>query len=266
MARKPDVTLLIEPSKDSDQPDVWFRVHLRDGFCVEYRLLLSGVEGFIVAELRVRPLEETGDYFDEESHRWAERGITAGLLKDEAVLGRHVYELLPEFLRDIEQVARRHSGDELDKRVRGRRKRAVITRDALDRTPDDVAAEWARLSLDIVKGFRDWLADLGFDPDRKPHVARRGPKGWPDEEYAELAAAYVERCKAGSPRPAVDVAERYGMTPSALRRALGRARHRGLLTRTIGSRAGGELTPRAKALLRKRRRTKKRSKRKKGGK
>ena len=91
---------------------------------------------------------------------------------------------------------------------------------------------------------------LGFEPDKKPQRGRRGPKGWPDEEYARLASAYVERCKAGSRSPVVDVAAAHGMSPDGVRAALHRARGRELLTRQTQGRAGGELTAKAKRLLR----------------
>ena len=93
------------------------------------------------------------------------------------------------------------------------------------------------------------VGELGFDPEKKPQRGRRGPKGWPDEEYARLAAAYVERCAAGSRSPVVDVATAHGMTPDGVRGSLSRARKKGLLTRQTQGRAGGQLTAKAKKLI-----------------
>jgi hypothetical protein len=82
-------------------------------------------------------------------------------------------------------------------------------------------------------------------------AARRpGSRGRDDVHYAEVAAAYVAAFKAGSDRPVVDVAESLFVAPKTVSNKLFRARERGLLTSPPRGRAGGELTDKAKALLR----------------
>lgn len=82
-------------------------------------------------------------------------------------------------------------------------------------------------------------------------AARRpGSRGRDDVHYAEVAAAYVAAFKAGSDRPVVDVAESLYVAPKTVSNKLFRARERGLLTSPPRGRAGGELTDKAKALLR----------------
>jgi hypothetical protein len=82
-------------------------------------------------------------------------------------------------------------------------------------------------------------------------AARRpGSRGRDDVHYAEVAAAYVAAFKAGSDRPVVDVADSLYVAPKTVSNKLFRARERGLLTSPPRGRAGGELTGKAKALLR----------------
>lgn len=196
---------------------LWLIVRVRDEWRIAYRLVPRDGRP-LVAEVRVYPLQ--GDLPDLKPGQWAVEllgheaeipgnGITAGLLKDELIPGKHIYELLPRLLQ---------------------------------RKPRD---------NQVRQMLHCWLTELGYNLNARPHAPRRGPKGWSDEEYAELAAAYVERCQADTRSPVLDVAEEFGMTPNAFRAALWRARKRGLLTRTTAGRAGGELTPRAKPLLEK---------------
>ncbi len=191
-----------------DRNEAWFYVELRGGWTAVYRLIPRDGRP-IVAELRVLPNEvhttANGEPFG--GHEIPGDGLTAAVLKDEVVMGRHIYELLPAWLRK-----NRHSH--------------FFTR------------------------FHALLASLGFDFEKKPRRGRRGPKGWPDEDYAQLADDYVRACKSGSRSPVADMAKARGMKDTALRAAVSRARKRGLLTRQTGGRAGGQLTQRAKALLR----------------
>ncbi|MGH9380853.1 MAG: hypothetical protein ACRD2Z_09610, partial [Thermoanaerobaculia bacterium] len=150
-------------------------------------------------------------------------GLTAGLLKDELVVGRHIYEYFPRALRQA-------------------RDSAVWSLPVVFEGKDGEVKQETTL-FDLYFGSR------GFDPEVKPKRPRRGPKGWPDEDYARLADAYLKACESGSRSPVADVAAERGMTADALRQALHRARRRGLLTRQTTGRAGGELTPRARALL-----------------
>jgi hypothetical protein len=134
-------------------------------------------------------------------------------------MGRHIYELLPAWLRRLKH--------------------------GVGATPVKVGDRDSTL-------FDALVGSVGVDPERKPRRGRRGPKGWPEVDYARLAADYVTACESGSRSPVADVAKVSGMTVSALRAALRRAQARGLLMRQTGGRAGGQLTPRAEALLRQR--------------
>ena len=202
---------------NSDANEAWFHVQLRGGWTAVYRLTPRDGRP-VVAELRVlpSPVNTKPDGEPLGSHEIPGDGLTAAILKDEVIIGRHIYEYLPDHLRQT----RRGVGS-APVRVGGR---ASTLYDAL-------------------------VGSLSFDLESKPPRTRRGPKSWPDEDYARLAADYVQACESGSRSPVADVAKAREMKTSALRAALDRARKRGLLTRETGGRAGGQLTPKAKALL-----------------
>src|ERR1039458_7591718 len=82
-------------------------------------------------------------------------------------------------------------------------------------------------------------------------MRRRGRRGRPDSELAEIAAAYVRCCAEHPTRPMVALAKERGLDPSQLRGLLNQARNwnRGLLTEAPAGRAGGMLTDKAKALI-----------------
>lgn len=200
---------------------LWFAVALEGGWTACYRLRARDGRPF-VTELRVVPtppdevvnLRKDGE--PQGHHEPPGDGLTAGILKDEVVIGRHVYELLPEALR--------------------------------------MASRKGQLGGEM---FGEMVGALGFDADAKPIRGRRGPKGWPDEDYVSLAVDYIARCKSGSRSPVADLAEGRGTSVEAMRQALYRARKRGLLTKQKKGRAGGQLTTTAKKLLRKARRERK---------
>lgn len=187
---------------------LWFCVRLRGGWTACYRLMPSDGRP-TVAELRVLPtppgevVHVDGDNVVGH-HETPEGGLTAGLLKDEVVVGRHVYERLPNELRR------------------------------------------AKAHEDLYEVF---FGSLAFDPESKPPRARRGPKADPPEDYARWAATYVKFCEAGERAPVVATAEAHNTEPETMRSRLERARRRGLLTRQTAGRAGGELTDRARELL-----------------
>jgi hypothetical protein len=68
-------------------------------------------------------------------------------------------------------------------------------------------------------------------------------------QLARLAADYLEVVGSGSRRPVVDLAERRSWDVERTRRALARARARGLLLSAGRGRVGGALSPRAQELL-----------------
>ncbi len=78
---------------------------------------------------------------------------------------------------------------------------------------------------------------------------RPGARGTPDAYYADLAAAYVELCEGGSNNPNVELGNTLHLSSQTITNQVGEARRRGMLTRAGPGRAGGELTPKAIALL-----------------
>lgn len=76
---------------------------------------------------------------------------------------------------------------------------------------------------------------------------RPGRRGRPDKAYASLAAEYVNRL--GSGREVAELADAFGYSTSRMRNMLYEARRRGLLTRPPKGKSGGQLTPKALALL-----------------
>jgi transposase-like protein len=218
----------VPPATEVQVLHIWFIVPLKGGWRVAYRLFPRDGRPF-VAEMRVYPYE--GDLPGLNPGEWAvelrgleadvpESGITSSLLNDQIALGRHVFDDFPASLRTARDGA-------------------------VGRMPLTVGGR-------ITTLYDSLLGGLGFNPDVKPR--RRGPAGWSDSEYVRLAQQYLERCKAGSRSPVKDLAKAHGMTEVAARAALHRARQRGLLSRQKQGKAGGELTPRAKNLLRKLRR------------
>jgi hypothetical protein len=79
----------------------------------------------------------------------------------------------------------------------------------------------------------------------------RRPTGRDDTYYARLAAEYLGLLGTESPsrRPLRDLAARHGEPLSRMRDRVREARERGLLTFSTPGVRGGELTPRARALL-----------------
>jgi hypothetical protein len=70
-----------------------------------------------------------------------------------------------------------------------------------------------------------------------------------DRYYSAWAGWYVTTTAGGSTRPVVELAERFGIDRDQVRDVLNTARSRGLLTRGVRGRAGGELTDKARAAL-----------------
>jgi hypothetical protein len=79
-------------------------------------------------------------------------------------------------------------------------------------------------------------------------TTRVGRRGRDDLYYARWAMAYVEAL-ARSARPIEDLAARYNLSASQIRNLMHACRRRDMLTASPPGRAGGELTPRAIALL-----------------
>lgn len=71
----------------------------------------------------------------------------------------------------------------------------------------------------------------------------------PDRTLAEIADAYVRHVEAGAHPVMEQVAADVHLSPKAVARHVAEARRRDLLTRTIGGKAGGSLTPKAHRVL-----------------
>ena len=107
---------------------------------------------------------------------------------------------------------------------------------------------------DIDGGVEAWISDLRqLDPDAglgplegfEAHVPARGPSS--DVKLAQYAEIYVRR--RGSRRQMQDTADAAGTSPQQMRNYIYRARKRGLLTKTTTGHGGGDLTAKAKAIL-----------------
>jgi hypothetical protein len=70
--------------------------------------------------------------------------------------------------------------------------------------------------------------------------------------YAEMAAAYAEAVAAGNNRPIDTIADAIGRSRNTVKDVIREARARRLLTETTHGRAGGQLTAKAKKLLKQR--------------
>lgn len=104
---------------------------------------------------------------------------------------------------------------------------------------------WARGFVQMVSGTF-WRDGSAGDPQHKP----RGPRGSGDARLARIAARYVELCADETvKRPRLVLSEEEHLAENTIRSYLYRARDNGLLTSEGQGRAGGELTPKAKALL-----------------
>ncbi len=207
----------------TDDGHLWFCIPLRGGWTACY-LLVPRDGRPVVVELRLLPTPSEcvvhirPDGSPQGHHEPpGETGLTAAVLKDRVVIGRHIYEVLPAALRSMRDGQ-------------------------IGRSPV------------VLGGRQTTLFDALFgkliNPDMPPKRGRRGPKGRTDAELAKLAADYLKACESGSRSPVADVARVRGMTDMALRTVLYRARKRGLLTKQTTGRAGGQLTPRARVLLR----------------
>jgi hypothetical protein len=114
---------------------------------------------------------------------------------------------------------------------------------------DDVNT-FIRSALDELRrrGFalEPWKGVVAAAP---PAPKRAGRRGLPDVEYAKVAAAYVARI--GQRNPVEEVAREMHYSHQRIREMLRTARRRGLLTDPPRrGRAGGDLTDRARRLLR----------------
>jgi hypothetical protein len=101
-------------------------------------------------------------------------------------------------------------------------------------------------------------ASHGITAEMLEAPRRPGRRGRGDLFYAEIVALYVEAVEAGSPHPVQEVRRRLEeernqpYTEASVRALIHQGRQRGLLTRSPRGVAGGQLTPKAHDVLRKR--------------
>ncbi len=147
--------------------------------------------------------------------------------------------------------------------------RGGITRRVLKQVRlTDYGKEWERIVNWIRRSHgssifksQGLLGHPGFKEPVQPKSARGRPAR-PDAFYARVARAYVEAFKAQHRKPVTGAAKACRLPPAQARDALHRARRLGLLTPTEkAGQAGGELTKKAKKLLRTRPRRHKRARR-----
>lgn len=100
--------------------------------------------------------------------------------------------------------------------------------------------------MDVTDAANAWLvgSQLGRLPDPlKDHGGRS------DRYYAVWAAHYAKLLQKGSRSPIKDLAEKHGLDRDKVRDVIHQARVRGMLPKSSGGVADGQLTPKADRLL-----------------
>lgn len=107
-----------------------------------------------------------------------------------------------------------------------------------------------------AEGFTDQMVDrllgqhgMSVRGFLRKAPSRPGRRGRDDVYYAELALQYRKAIDRNSTTPVLDVAKELEWSPAKVRDAIHDARRRGLLTSSGPGRPGGELTPKAQAVL-----------------
>jgi hypothetical protein len=93
----------------------------------------------------------------------------------------------------------------------------------------------------------DMLEQTSFRPAPSKGRSTRGRKPQPDKFYAQLASDYLDECPFG--RPIAYLAEQRGLPINTVRDLIHYCRTHGFLTKVGRGKRGGELTPKAQALL-----------------
>ena len=232
----------IEPLRDKAHygtvvtEDVWIESPFADNWVAAYRLAAQDGQP-VIAEVRVFPREDHRRHFGE----WS--GVLQG-----------VHARVPPGGLTARHLRRIRLGSAL-----------LFGKDTIHwfATRDPKGASRARKAAkepDQRSATAILVADLGFRSARSPRSAsrkgrKRGRPGRSAQELARIARAYVRRLEVGSLRPIADVATRYSLERSVVRDVLHRARQQGLLSKALSAgRAGGQLTPQARELLRGRKR------------
>ncbi len=233
-----DFDVEAEPSEDRrlgyvSVEDVWAEVPLGRNWIAAYRLVEQ--RGYpVVAELRIFPAEKrvwknkvgsrspgewSAEFFGCKA-KVPRGGITARMVRAVRI-GEH-HRVASEFISEL----------------RGQGGKPNL---ALDLIQGGAALMEVQSTFEIKKTV----------PRSDVRPRRRLAKGRPEIFYAEMAGAYVEELQAGSKRPIVDLAKRLRLDRSKVRDMIYAARRRGLLSEARHGKRGGDLTDKAKRLLRK---------------
>jgi hypothetical protein len=114
-----------------------------------------------------------------------------------------------------------------------------------------VNAGHRRIAKELPDFYKNSFGSLEVaKPIARGTQKRRGRPPESDLKYARVATAYVEACDAGH-HPVKTVATTFKIPPATATVWIQAARRRGLLSETSPGVAGGSLTPRARAVLRK---------------
>jgi hypothetical protein len=200
-------------------------VPLDEKWTAYYRVVPQGGE-LVVAEIRVLPIPEAGDWPSRKLPRYSdeEEWVLASI--ESSKKGTP-----PKVPRGGLTARGLRSGLRLTDAIQKARR---LLLDALEQSVID--PEMTRFTRVMLKK----------DP---PGTGRRGRD---DLHYAKIALLYVDKLARGSRRPVADVADDLAIhrdKAGAVSQAVHEARRRGLLTKSPRGRPGGELTAKAEAIL-----------------
>jgi hypothetical protein len=210
----PETSLLVE--------QLWVESSLGDGWIAAFRLLPQAGQ-MVVGEVRIFPNEGHRKPRPGESRRRTGQWSAAWLgLDAEAPLGGLTARTV--------------------RRVSFQEARSAFT-EALAQLVEKHGSETPLPPLDpFLEGIR--MDDLAEQARTRP-----GQGGRDDRFYAAIAANYVARARSGGKQPVRELAAELRRPASHVRQLLATARERGLLSRGVQGRAGGELTEAGRAAL-----------------
>ena len=202
--------------------EAWVEAVVDDEWMAAYRLLPGVHSEPVIAEIRIFPLERKKG---RPPGRWSAEvlGIDAKTPEN---------GISAEVIRQVRVGEHRQVGMEFFRWLRGHF------------TEPSRAEKTASVSAAPKK----WSVNA-FMPTSSPTPKRGRPQMRSDEFYAKLAEAYTQRVAQGSPHPTEDVARRRKLSAARVRDLLHTARQRGLLSTVGRGRSGGDLTPKALAVL-----------------
>ena len=112
-------------------------------------------------------------------------------------------------------------------------------------------SDYAQFAGRVPAALTGDLVEKEVPRPRRP--SQRGRKPRSERAVAEIAQCYAETVSAGSSRPVAEVALKKRIPEATVRNVIHQARQQGLLSKTLQGRVGGQLTAKAKKLLRRRR-------------